>query len=370
MVLESLANLNKFIMKFRDALHLSNTQYSTLQVAIEQDFDPGAILRDIAGIELVSGMSIIVGVLLVWIAPLGAAAAVVNGVSVFKEIFTGATRSLTNSLQASDVSLTNLAEEEGFVHSFFGTNLKELEDMNVNLFGKGKYKSSDDTDQVSIQDLFSDGTWVDYTEIPALNTDTAKTIATSQQISDWLFKVVLAQIVSNIWKKQGTWISAIPMTKDEFNDNKPGNGDSRLKWWKDGMGYFLQRVTPKKSGIFSDYISELPTFWGDMGDKYGIVPWDALESSVEAYLAGGYDFKPESLLSEIFDGAGVEQMNKGAKYPGLWTLPVCDLTTVLDKDKTLEEWMKFIADRDWNLLSGSKTSGYVVSFQLFARLIG
>jgi hypothetical protein len=347
MVLKSLQNLNQFFNKIREGLRLSNTQYATLQVAIEQDFDPGSTARDISGSEGLSAMSAIVGILTSWMGPAGIAGASLGAANTLKELFSGAARSITATLQASDISLKNIAEEAEFVHSFFGINLRQLEDMNTNLMGKGHYQSVRD---ISLKDLLEDGYYVDYTKIPSLNTDLALPIAQPQDISDWLFKVTLANLVNYIWKKQGVWISSIPMAASECENNAPGNGDHRLKLCKDGKGYFLQRLTNYKTALgFDGWTATLPQLWGEMEEKYGITPQDAIESSVEAYKSGGFGFKADRLLGNILDARGTVNVKAFASFPGIFTLPICDLGQVFaNRDFGLEDYMEYIDEPGFN----------------------
>ncbi|KAL4886051.1 hypothetical protein BJY04DRAFT_213590 [Aspergillus karnatakaensis] len=359
MILESISNFNRYLVKLREALHLSNTQYATLQVAIQQDFDPGKSPRDISGMESLSALSAIVGMLG---GAMGSGRSGTNDGGIFasalalKEMIQGATRSISATLAASDISLSNIAEEAEYVHSFFGVNLHQLEDLSLDLFGRGKHKSdAEGSEEVHIKDLLSDGAWVDYRKIPSLNTDQLYPTLTQSELSDWLFKVVLGNLVNWVWKKQGVWISAIPMTEEECKENSPGNGDHRLKLCKDGKAYFLQRLTKKDQGISVTYTAALPEFWGEMEKKYGITPQDAIESSVEAYKSGGLEFKADSLLGNILDISGTQNIQAGVQFPGIFSLPVCDLADFYgdmakDNDWNLKTWMNKIdtpGDKVW-----------------------
>ncbi|KAL3469131.1 hypothetical protein BJX99DRAFT_265487 [Aspergillus californicus] len=164
-------HFNQFVMRIRDALHLTNTQYSTLQVAIEQDFDPGSTARqrrlrspkrNYSHRRCASCLA----------RPCESHPYVFRIVYDLQGIMGGAARSITATVQASDVRLSNIAE--------------------------GRVPNCHDAG-----------------------------------VSDWLFKFILAELVNFIWKKQGTWITAIPLAEDEY-DNAPGNGDSRLNMWKAG----------------------------------------------------------------------------------------------------------------------------------------
>ncbi|KAL4874257.1 hypothetical protein BJY04DRAFT_225207 [Aspergillus karnatakaensis] len=357
LILESLANFNQFLNKLREALWLSNTQYATLQTAIQQDFDPGSTLKDLAATESLSAVVSIIGILTAWMGPAGAVAAGSAAAGSFKEIFGGAARSITATLQASDISLKNIAEEAEFVHSFFGVNLRELEDMNIHLMGSGEHEGT------HIKDLISDGAFVDYRDIPSLNTDLSRPILTQQETSDWLFKVVLANLVNDIWKRRGVYIVKIPMTEQECNENEPGNGDSRLKLCKDGYGYFIQRLVEGQDPAGGrEQIAALPEFWGEMKDKYDIDPRDAIESSVEAFKSGGFKFESESLLGNILDVRSDQNQKAFAKFPGLWTLPVCDVAKrfkeLADRnDWDVDRWFEFLDEPGFNYASDPETGG-------------
>ncbi|KAJ5380826.1 uncharacterized protein N7496_003254 [Penicillium cataractarum] len=330
-------NLNNFFNPIREGLHLSNTQYATLQVAIEQDFDPGSAAKDISGSEGFSAMSSTVGILTGWMGPVGIVKDNVGATTAFEELFTGAARSITATLQASDVSLTNIAEEAELVHSCFGQNLHVLEDLNINPMGRG----------LNLNDPFEDGYFVDYTKIPSLDTDLAFPIAKSQDTADWLFKVVLGNLANSTWKRQGAWIPSIPMTAAECEGNEPGNG------------HFLQRLTNQKSALgFDGWTATLPEFWGEMEDKYGITPWDAIESSVEAYKSRGFGPKPDILLGNILDSRGSSNVEAFASFPGIFSLPICDLGQVFrSRGFTLLEYMEYIDRHDFNYNEDVGTGG-------------
>jgi len=271
--------------------------------------------------------------------------------SSFKDVFAAGARSITATLQGSDITLSNIAEQEEAVHSFFGVNMRTLETMNTELMGRGKQTGKDSL-EAQIPDLLAGGHWVDYKQkqIPTLNTDLAFPKVSQEDTSDWLFKVLLGNLINSIWKKQGVWITALKMTQEECESNWPGNGDHRLKLCQNGKGYFLQRIFNKHNLVGDDdWTAVLPQFWGQMEEKYQITPMDAMKSSVAAFDAGGFEFRAESIIDGIFEKGGKIEI---ADFPGIFTLPICDFeTTTWVIDKSLGAAMEWIEKPGFSCLN-------------------
>jgi hypothetical protein len=68
---------------------------------------------------------------------------------------------------------------------------------------------------VQMVDIFADGAWLDYRNIPILNTDTSKPIMNNTKISNIIFMQLVAGLVNYTWIQQQTYIISYPMTQND-----------------------------------------------------------------------------------------------------------------------------------------------------------
>lgn len=52
---------------------------------------------------------------------------------------------------------------------------------------------------------------------------------------------------------------------------------------------------------------------------------DAMRSSIDAFNKGGYTYNASSYIDEVFEGKVQEKIDVGSRYPGIWTLPICEV---------------------------------------------
>jgi hypothetical protein len=82
-------------------------------------------------------------------------------------------------------------------------------DTNTQLLNTGN------SNGVPLIDMFAFGAWLDYRNIPVLNTDGSKFQVSTTQLNDLWFKLLLGGLINYAWKQQNVMIVSWPMTEDE-----------------------------------------------------------------------------------------------------------------------------------------------------------
>ncbi|PVH74370.1 hypothetical protein DL98DRAFT_658849 [Cadophora sp. DSE1049] len=81
------------------------------------------------------------------------------------------------------------------------------------------------------------------------------------------------------------------------------------------------------------YVS-LPILNKLVDPPYNISSSDITASSLHSYLFGGFDYDESTLAAKIEESISADQetffLAQGAKFEGVWTLPVCDVGTHSD----------------------------------------
>ncbi|KAL2784982.1 hypothetical protein BJX66DRAFT_315744 [Aspergillus keveii] len=162
------------------------------------------------------------------------------------------------------------------------------------------------------------------------------------------------------------------MIEDECKNNAPENGDHRLKLCKDGKGQSILGLKLAKSPIGgNEHIAFFPQVWDEVEEKYGISPQDAIESSVAAFKSGGVDFESDSLIGNIRDVRGDQNMKAFWPLPGIWTLLIFDFSTDSYFDRRdVEEKMEFIDEPGFNYDSdvGTGTDTRLLKYTCWLRV--
>jgi hypothetical protein len=67
----------------------------------------------------------------------------------------------------------------------------------------------------SINTLFDRGVWVDITQIPILNPGLKNPVFSAQDLAEFLYWQMVANLINAVWKQQGVYIMAYEKSQDD-----------------------------------------------------------------------------------------------------------------------------------------------------------
>ena len=99
--------------------------------------------------------------------------------------------------------------KHSFGDDWLMTAFASISQANLDLMSTGR------SGNVQMVDLFDGGAWLDYRNIPILNSDISKPMITKPQIDAIVFGQLTASLLNYAWIQQQTFIMSFPMTEDE-----------------------------------------------------------------------------------------------------------------------------------------------------------
>ncbi|KAL8901203.1 MAG: hypothetical protein Q9192_000680 [Flavoplaca navasiana] len=253
-------------------------------------------------------------------ATVGGLGAVAGGAGTFFE------RSLAKNPDLSDPNLSQ-KRVAPFIRQIFRVFSESLDNITAALL-RGE-RIGDDFD---VYDMIQGGLWVDRSALSRIAAVQAQ-----------LFNEIISRAINSLWKNPTSnkmWVLYVDL-EDDHHQWKCGNhtsGPPTLKYCADGGVYYAYNFVEKgdKKG-YRDYP------WGadKLYSNLGIDPAWITEASAKTYQltknsTTGYGLDPfnfdaakgaNSTLFYIANGSellGPEGKGMGGRYPGSWTLPVCN----------------------------------------------
>ncbi|PGH10686.1 hypothetical protein AJ80_07442 [Polytolypa hystricis UAMH7299] len=322
-------NASMFCARLYNAINGAQLDFATIQAAVQQNFYPGVNPADFAGLQGLNAAAAIVGIVTAWMGPAGWAIGSA-GANTFKEVFSSVVRGVSSTLTASDVSLMTLAEMGTDARNIFHAALIGLENEHYNLIEHGASYSTPST----IHSLFEDGTWVDHNQISTLNSE-----AQESEIRKYYADMVLAMIINKAWQEQGAFILSMEYPQDKC-ENEGAGGDLPKLCYK-GRIYWLLTTSPV-DGLSSATLAPPPGA-PKMKDIVGYPATHAIQSSVDAFLDGGYKFDAAGLIdTNLLLHNPYNNYIAGAQFKGVFNIPVCEIETSATKTMTADvlTWIK------------------------------
>ncbi|KAH7305171.1 hypothetical protein BKA65DRAFT_202902 [Rhexocercosporidium sp. MPI-PUGE-AT-0058] len=195
--------------------------------------------------------------------------------------------------------------------------------MNDKLLHGGKYEYQDkdnNTRTMSLVDVFDHGQWVDQRQIAILDSAEA-----AIKYEEYLLQSALAAAANLGWKARNVYLTCHPMTQTEFDNLvvRAGSSDGRLKHYYQGMGcYFQTAVQQNVLGIWLSSSINPPGWDSLASDDFKFSTHDVIESSVDAFIAGGYSYDPEDTYDSLTNYTPYPNLGK-YNWAGLFTIPIC-----------------------------------------------
>lgn len=174
-VLVSLSNINNFLVAARQGLEQAQSRWAGIQVAIQQKFWPNHPADSLALKEGLAALSAIVGMAMAIAGgPLaGASSAFVGGLVA----------TASNALTETDQSLGYLAKMETAAEQWYKGAMSTINTLNDDLMSIGHHQFADGS-TADVQPLLADKVWLDYRNIPVLNTDASKPRVSTTELND------------------------------------------------------------------------------------------------------------------------------------------------------------------------------------------
>ncbi|CAG8952581.1 hypothetical protein HYFRA_00009687 [Hymenoscyphus fraxineus] len=270
---------------------------------------------------------------------------------VATNIIAGAIGNGIMAVPNSDSSLAHIAIEEGAASAFSRSYSNLLVDVEGEFKSHGPYSTNFNP---KFEEMLAKGAWLDYNQIPILNSDTGLPKFDSTQLRNYFKKMLLSTVINLSWKQQnvnsvsfGESFNAGGGYADELVDDtkvKAGNNDSRLKLYYQDMGCYFQSIVPKKSDVLTIPTTQNPPGWGflDGKDEYPFTTWDAIKGSVDAGLTGGYAYNTRFNSPLDNSRPHPELFNPTFAHPGLWNIPICRLTEDREKKMKLKDMVALL----------------------------
>ncbi|RDW58668.1 hypothetical protein BP6252_13144 [Coleophoma cylindrospora] len=221
-------------------------------------------------------------------------------------------------------TVKELGQFQKFMHDTLDTAEQSVSSFFTGFQAHGHSQGKGTSQDISLEQAFQGGEWVDWSKIPILNPNELST----NKINAVFAKHVSAAAINWAWHTQRVWLMSYPMTEDEFNSHYAfsGNNDSRLKHYYKGRGYFFMSVFPQSAPLQTakDPRIQDPPGWGNV-EQVGITTYQIIESSADGYAIGGYDYNPEPDIAKMLESTTRDLLTDSVSLPGVFNIPICAL---------------------------------------------
>ncbi|KAF2681278.1 hypothetical protein K458DRAFT_457327 [Lentithecium fluviatile CBS 122367] len=325
------AGKNTYFMK---DLGDARDDWSQRQSTLTETFNPKHDSQDSDQFlkQALNAMSTIVGI--------GAALSgdpVAGGVAAFiGGTVTAATTAMDQTAEENKGDLARVSDIAEIMAKYFNATMFAVNEELEHLVSKGEWHGH------KLVDMFDNGAFADFRQLPLVDSEIVS-VADRREIAR---KITTAITINTAWRQQRTWIMRYPMTKEEFDTKKTaaGDWDSRLRYYKDGHGYYLQSVWPEKSGAFYIPRYQNPPGWAEVWDKEKIPHGHVFESSIRSWTEAGFEGTINTDWTKFLpNGANNETAKKivddVTSYSGMFCIPICDLNMNNSGLKTVDAFL-------------------------------
>ncbi|KFY99091.1 hypothetical protein V500_01463 [Pseudogymnoascus sp. VKM F-4518 (FW-2643)] len=173
-----------------------------------------------------------------------------------------------------------------------------------------------------VHDLFQDGSWVDYREIPVVSGSVSVT-----DVENAFFQLTVANLVNYAWRQQVVYLACYPMSQETFDNTevKAGNNEDKLKIYISGIGCYFQSALPNKTPLNQATSNFDPPGWKELdSDDYPFSTHDIMISSLESWDRYGMGEEDRSRDENFWAHFGPgKDLKESFRSSGLFNLAVC-----------------------------------------------
>lgn len=192
---------------------------------------------------------------------------------------------------------------------------------------------------LDLETMFQHGAWADVKSIPLLSSTGAGDaieVAVQRQLN--------AAGLGYAWHNERVWLMSYPMSENDCEsmllashcpllymlmcvpvnhlDSALSKHDSKLKFYYNGKGYFLQSIAAPEG---TSPNMQLPPGY-DQLESINIKLTDVIQSSADGFDMGGFKYDSANNVNSLLTshGESILQASNGA-FPGLFSVPICAL---------------------------------------------
>ncbi|KAI0829154.1 hypothetical protein F5Y06DRAFT_290880 [Hypoxylon sp. FL0890] len=328
-VLEAIQGLHTYFMGFKDSFEESSIGTAFMKESFSTTFyqAKNSDRRIMAYREIINAITAVIGIA-VTVATAGAAAPVGAAGGAMAAMAGGAMSAGSISLQADkDDTLQQDADLGALLGKIVVDTFKNFINANNDLMAGKNYDNSGD-----IKSYLQGGLFVNY---PGVNIP---------EMIDVFNSFFIANAVNQLWRQQkvfimggakcgdGQGIGEGPQDYSVCRDGKAWY----LYYWHEGNGDFL---SAKQWG----YVTMPPG-----ADKLGqdiyqnVTVADVINSSIDSYNVAEYNYDANTAqerVKEALEGGWRNPGAQGTSWEGTFTIPVCDVSGVVNQDWQGKEWV-------------------------------
>ncbi|KFY96783.1 hypothetical protein V498_02481 [Pseudogymnoascus sp. VKM F-4517 (FW-2822)] len=159
-----------------------------------------------------------------------------------------------------------------------------------------------------VHDLFQDGSWVDYREIPVVSGSVSVT-----DVENAFFQLTVANLVNYAWRQQVVYLACYPMSQETFDNTevKAGNNEDKLKIYISGVGCYFQSALPNRTPLNQATSNFDPPGWKVRSQ---LTPFLSQELESDDYPFSTHDIMISSLESWDRYGMGEEDRSRDETF--------------------------------------------------------
>ncbi|KAI9804196.1 MAG: hypothetical protein M1825_001598 [Sarcosagium campestre] len=316
-VLQSVRNLHSYFLGLKDSFQvggifasLQKDDWAYTYYKDKNDVDMGATN------QLFSGLLSAVGVVASFAAPFGPSTNLLVGSA--SAIFAGAisaTRLQVTKVSGNDTPVKG-ADMGAKLAQIFLKATTNLITANNALMNGEKYGDAD------IREYIKDGKFVESGDV-----DATATIARANTL-------LASTAINYLWKQQKIFIMGGGPCDDSAG---VGSGPQEAKLCRDGKAWYLfywREYGGIQFGKKHWGNVDIPPGLTDLNAE-GITIQDIIGASVDAYKIAGLDYSPDMHLNrtqQALSDASIAPNVGGPSWEGTFTIPVCDITPILNID--------------------------------------
>ncbi|KAJ5580842.1 hypothetical protein N7450_007143 [Penicillium hetheringtonii] len=275
--------------------------------------------------EVLTGLTTIVGIGASFAGLAGPITGAVAGAG--SALMSGANGAASNVLgQHQDDTFQKSADLGGILGTVVVDSLKSFTTANNQLMGGSEYNNAD------IRSYLSGGAFLEYQGVD------------KNAVTDSMTNMLIGTSINQLYRQQKVFI----MGGGSCGDNDGiGSGPQEAVVCRDGKAWYLYYWQE------NDVISTTSHQWGwvnpppgsdslGQNEYSGVSVEDIINSSLDAYNVAGYDYSSDTLASRAQDAisnAWANPGSKGAAWEGIFTVPVCDVSSTIGQNYDLGEYI-------------------------------
>ena len=225
----------------------------------------------------------------------------------------------TLTIPSQDDTFQKSADLGGILGTVVVDSLKSFTTANNQLMGGDSYNDAD------IRSYLSGGAFLEYQGVD------------KNSVTDAVTNMLVGTSINQLYRQQKVFI----MGGGACDDNEGiGSGPQEAVVCRDGKAWYLYYWQE------NDVISTTSHQWGwvnpppgsdslGQNEYSGVKVEDIINSSLDAYNVAGYDYSSDTLASRAEDAisnAWANPGSKGAAWEGIFTIPVCDVSSAIGQD--------------------------------------